>query len=134
MNSSKTSRRDVYYTNDHEWIDFQGSVAYVGICRFKLTGFKEVSKIKLAEPGDFIKKGDLIATVMYKDYIITAAMPVNGRLIQINSKLSEEQNILAQDPENSGWIAMIAPSQPYDRDGLMIAKQYQLNGKGKYAK
>lgn len=134
MNTSKTSRRDVYYTKDHEWVDFQGSVAYAGICRFKLTGFKEVEKIQLAEPGDFLKKGDVFATIVYKDYSITAAMPVNGRLMQFNHKLTNEQNIIIQDPENSGWIALIAPAQPYDRTGLMMAKEYQLNGKGKYTK
>jgi len=51
MNTDKAAKRDLYYTNDHEWIDFQGTIAYTGICLFKLLGFKEIplvlkSKVK----------------------------------------------------------------------------------------
>ncbi|SEN98147.1 hypothetical protein SAMN05660816_01801 [Niastella yeongjuensis] len=45
MEAPNTIKRNLYYTNDHEWIDFQGVVAYVGVCRFKLSGFKEIHKI-----------------------------------------------------------------------------------------
>jgi len=51
MNTDKAAKKDLYYTNDHEWIDFQGTIAYTGICLFKLLGFKEIplvlkSKVK----------------------------------------------------------------------------------------
>jgi glycine cleavage system H lipoate-binding protein len=36
------SRKDLYYTRDYEWIDFQESVAYIGICSFKLAGIKKI--------------------------------------------------------------------------------------------
>ena len=131
----KSINKDLYYTDDHEWIDFQGSIAYIGVCGFKLSGFKEIHRINFKEPSGFKKKGDTIATVIYNDYQIDAHMPVDGKIVEVNETLlSGDQNTLLQHPENSGWIALIIPSQPYDRKDLLLPKQYQMNGKSKYAK
>ena len=131
----KSTDKDLYYTYDHEWIDFQGSVAYIGVCSFKLSGFKEIHQINFKEPSGFKKKGDVIATIIYNDYQIDAHMPVDGKVVQVNEILvSGDQSTLLLHPEKSGWIALIGPTQPYERKDLLLPKQYQMNGKSKYAK
>jgi glycine cleavage system H protein len=135
MNKEKTSKKDFYYTNDHEWIDFQGTVAYVGVCNFKLIGFKEIHQIIFNESEAFKKQGEVIATIKYNDYKIEAHMPVNGKVLQLNDTLlSGNLNVLLQNAEKSSWIALIMPSQPYERKNLLLPKQYQMNRKNKYAK
>jgi glycine cleavage system H protein len=134
MNNQKTSNKDFYYTTDHEWINFQGSIAYTGVCSFKLLGFKEIQQVIFKEPG-FLKSGDLIATIRYNDYHVEARMPVDGNVVELNETLiSGDLNTLLKQAENNGWIAKIIPSQPYERKGLLLPKQYQMNGKNKYAK
>lgn len=126
MQAGKTDNKDLYYTNDHEWIDFHGSVAYVGVCGFKLSGFKEIHQIHFNQPSGFKKKGDIIASVMYMDYQIEAHMPVDGLVIQINETLlSGDRNALLQNPENNGWIALIVPSLPCETNDLLLPTQYQ---------
>jgi glycine cleavage system H protein len=131
----KQAKRDLYYTNDHEWIDFQGSVAYVGICHFKLLGFKEIHQITFSDLLEFKKKGEVIATIRYNDYQIEAHMPADGKVIQVNDALMpENSSLLLQQAESNGWIALIVPSQPYERKELLLSSEYQSNGKNKYAK
>ena len=131
----RSTNKDLYYTRDHEWIDFRGTVAYIGICRFKLLGFREVQQIVFNEPSGFKKRGEVIATIRYNDYQIEAHMPVDGKVIELNEVLtSGDQNMLLHYPENNGWIAMIIPAQPYERKDLLLPQQYQMNGKSKYAK
>lgn len=135
MKMEKTTKKDLYYTNDHEWIDFQGTIAYTGICSFKLIGIKEVHQLLFNEPFGFKKKNDVIGTICYHDYKIKFHMPVDGKVLQINEAiLTGTQNILLQHPEDNGWIALIVPSRPYERNDLLLPKQYQMNGKSKYAK
>ena len=135
MNIEKSTNKDLYYTKDHEWIDFQGTVAYVGVCSFKLTGFKEIHQIIFNEPSGFKKQGEIIATIKYNDYLIEAHMPVDGKVVKFNEKLvSGNPNILLDCAETTGWIALIVPAQPYERKDLLLPKQYQMNGKSKYAK
>jgi glycine cleavage system H protein len=135
MATEKSTNKDLYYTSDHEWINFQGSVAYIGICSFKLLGFKEIQYLNFLCSLGFMKRGDLIATIRYNGNQIEVRMPVDGNLIQVNGALiSGNLGALLKYAESSGWIALIAPSQPYDRGGLLLPKQYQMNGKSKYAK
>jgi len=135
MNMEKNGSKDLYYTKDHEWIDFKGAIAYTGICAFKLTGFKTVQRIVFQEASGFKKRGEIIAFIHYNDYCIEATMPVDGKIIMINEELlSGNRHLLAQVPESHGWIAKIAPSQPYERKDLLLPKEYQMNGKSKYAK
>jgi glycine cleavage system H lipoate-binding protein len=135
MTKEKSFKRDRYYTRDHEWIDFRGTVAYTGVCQFKLIGFKEIHQIRFRETSGFTKKGAVIAVIKYRDYRIEAHMPVDGKIIQLNDALQSGQaNLLLQQAENSGWIALIIPSQPYERKDLLLPKQYQMSDKGKDAK
>jgi glycine cleavage system H lipoate-binding protein len=135
MKVEKSVKRDLYYTNDHEWIDFQGSVAYTGVCDFKLLGFKEIHQVRFRETSGFTKKGEVIATIEYKDYQVEAHMPVDGKLIRINEVLqTETPNLLLQYAENKGWIAAISPSQPYERKDLLRPEQYETHTRRKLVK
>ena len=135
MKIDKAAKKDLYYTKEHEWIDFQGTIAYVGICPFKLTGFKDIHGISLAEPPVFLKQGEKIASITYADYQVEVLMPVAGKIQQINEALfTNDKDIVLKQSEGAGWIALIIPSMPYERKGLLLPKEYQLNNKNKYAK
>lgn len=135
MNNMKSIDNDQYYTKDHEWIHYQGSVAYVGICKFKLTGFKQIQEITFSEPAGFKKQGDIIATIKYNDYLIEAHMPVDGNVLKLNEELvSGNANILLDSAESTAWVALIVPSLPQERKDLLLPIQYQMNGKSLYAK
>lgn len=112
-----------------------GIVAYTGICKFKLTGFKQIEEINFNEPAGFKKQGEVIATVKYHDYLVHAHMPVDGKVLKVNEKLvSGNPDILLDCSEGTAWIALIVPSMPHDRSNLLLPKQYRMNGKSKYAK
>ena len=135
MKNKESGAKDLYYTKDHEWIDFQGSVAYVGISHFKLIGFKEIQELIFIDPTGFKQKGESIAAIKYNDYQVEVTMPVDGKMVKVNTDLLYgNQNLLLNHAETIGWVALIAPSQPFERNDLLLPKQYQMNGKSKYAK
>jgi glycine cleavage system H lipoate-binding protein len=109
-----------YYTWDYEWIDFRGSVAYVGLCPFKLTGIKEIQKIEFSKESDSKKVGEVIASIFYDDYKIDVHMPVSGKILSINNALlTGNENIVILEPESRGYIALIIPTYPLNRHGLI---------------
>lgn len=135
MNLEKSTKKDIYYTKDHDWIDFRATVAYIGVSSFKLIGFKEIHQVIFNEPSGFKKKGDLIATIKYNDYLIQAHMPVDGNVLELNTNLIYgEDKLLLKQAESLGWIALIMPSQPDERKDLLLPKQYLMNSKTKYSK
>jgi len=133
MKTGQQATKDLYYTKDHEWVDFQGTIAYTGICAFKLTGFKDVQQIVFSQGTGFKRQGELIASIRYNDYTIDAHMPVDGHIMRVNTELLSNHRLLLQHPERNGWIALIRPALPYERKGLMLPEQYRM-GKNKYAK
>jgi glycine cleavage system H protein len=125
MMKPPSPKRELYYSTDHEWIDFQGAVAYIGVCAFKLKGIKEVHQLIFAEDTGSRKQGDVVAAVRYDDYQILVHMPVEGKVISINEALwLQEKRLLLDQPENNGWVALIVPSRPYERNGLLQPEQY----------
>jgi len=124
------AKKDHYYTRDHEWIHFQGAQAYTGICPFKLIGFKEIQEIIFTETVGFKKQGETIACIRYKDYLIKAHMPVDGKVIYLNDTLIKGNwQVLLQQPEGIGWIAFIDLAEPHERKGLLLPAQYHETGK-----
>jgi glycine cleavage system H protein len=129
----KTSK-DLYYTKDHEWVNFQGSIAYTGVCKFKLTGFRQIHKIDYGDIIGFAKQGDIIATIIYGDYSINAHMPVDGKITQVNDNLiTMDHKTLLEGIESTAWLVKFIPAKPYDRTDLLLPNQYQMNT-NKYAK
>ena len=127
-NPQKPLKRELFYTDDHEWIDFQGSVAYSGVCSFKLRGIKSIERIDFAESSVIYQAGDIIGSLYCADYKIDIHIPVTGRIQSFNENLLAGRNELMLDqPENNGWFARIVPLLPYDRKGLVISQQYQMN-------
>jgi glycine cleavage system H protein len=124
MKGITTIKRDLYFTRDHEWIDFQGSVAYVGVCSFKLLGFKDVQQIFFNETSATIIRGEVITTIQYDDYLIDVHMPVHGKIIEFNETLLHSKNLLLDKPLHNGWVALIAPSGPSERSDLLLPSQY----------
>lgn len=128
-------KRDLYYTQDHEWIDFQGTIAYIGICHFKLLGFKDIQNVVYEETFGFKKQGEPIAHIFYNDYQVQLHMPVDGKIISLNEELTGGSHAkLLEAAETSAWIAKIIPTQPYERKSLLLPSQYRMNGKSNYAK
>ena len=119
--------RDLYYTLNHEWIDFQGTVAYIGICNSRLTGIKLIKKIVFSKKTGYLNQGDVIAFIHCKDCKVPVHMPVDGKIISRNEEQPLiYQNILQMQPENDGWLALIGLTKPYERKGLMQFEQYRL--------
>ena len=133
MRISPFAKRNLYYTRDHEWIDFQGSVAYIGVCAFKLKGIRHIQKLQLTKSHGMITSGQLVATIFYDDYNIPVHMPVDGELLGFNEALSPESwHFLLDEPETRGWIALIVPSNLHERKELIHTEHYELLKQGKF--
>jgi glycine cleavage system H protein len=132
MNNSKPVMRDLYYTRDHGWIDFQGSVAYIGICNSRLSEIKKVNKIVFSKKTGILNQGEVLAIIHGRNCRIPVHMPVDGKILNLNDGHPLiDQNILQMQPENDEWLAFIGLTKPYERKGLMQFEQYRLFTKKK---
>ena len=132
MLHDQIDKRELYYTHDHEWIDFQGSIAYIGISGFKITGFRAIQQIEWMDTTGLILKESPLAKFTYNDYTVHLHMPVDGKIMELNeSFINAESEEVFKLLINETWVALIAPEKPYERKNLLHLDQYNLKRKSK---
>ena len=73
-----------------------------------LTG--DLRVINHAKPGEFVKKGGLLAQIDHYGKQLKIFSPISGEIQSTNTTLKENPEILQEDPFRSGWIYQIKPS------------------------
>lgn len=116
----------MHYTEDHEWIDFLGVSALVGIHKNKLSGINTILQATFCQVPAALGKGETIAEFQSGKGHFAVRMPVDGSVIAINPKLLNNPSLIINGDLHSIWIAKISPAAPYSRAGLLQEFQYQV--------
>jgi glycine cleavage system H lipoate-binding protein len=89
-----------------------------------LTG--NITRIILKNPGEFIKKGDALITLVRNGKHITLFSPVSGTVRKHNPNLEKESGLINSSPYNEGWIYEITPSKWLrEIQYLFLGKEYR---------
>ncbi len=116
----------MYYTKDHEWIDYLGVSALIGIHKNKLSGINKIVHADFCRIPSVLTQGAVIAEFHSERGILPVYMPVSGSLIAINPKLLNNPSLIFNEAPHSIWVAKISPAAPYLRAGLLQPQQYEL--------
>ncbi len=99
-----------FYSNFHTWAYLQKSgIARVGIDDFLQHVTGEVKFGYLTPQGTFVKKGGLLAKIDQNGKQLQIFSPLSGIITKTNNMLSENPEILNEDPYGKGWICLIRP-------------------------
>ena len=112
-----------YYTQEHEWVQFDDNIATIGITDFAQQSLGDITYIKLPEEGDTIQKDDPFGVVESVKAVSDLYAPVTGRVVEVNLPLLEAPELINQDPYNDGWMIRVEVKSQ-DVEGLMTAEQY----------
>jgi len=101
----------IFYSKNHTWTYLEKSgVARVGLDDLLLHITGEVKLRHCKNPGDSVKKGDLLAEMDQNGKSLRVLSPISGKVLSINSFVDENNKILIEDPYGKGWIYNIEPS------------------------
>lgn len=117
------------YTDDHEWIKVvDGNIAYAGITDFAQSELGDIVFVEVETVGDILSEGDVFGTVEAVKTTSEMFMPVSGKIIEFNSKISafgdDQPELVNKDPYGDGWIVKIEMSNPAELEHLMDASAY----------
>ncbi|GEP89668.1 Glycine cleavage H-protein [Chitinophaga terrae (ex Kim and Jung 2007)] len=131
MKISTISRPRINFTSNHEWIDFNGSVGFVGVSMYRLKGIKNINNIKWLNPKGIIDQGSIIAEIHTSDEIIPILAPIHCKYLGQNQKLSGNLNLILESPQDKGWIFFVTPLKFYSQEPLLSPENYQKLIQGK---
>ena len=115
---------NLHYTKTHEWLRIEGDVLVVGITDFAQDALTEVVWVDLAEVGTTVQAMGACASVESVKSVSDINSPVGGEVIESNTALEDNPEIINEDPYGDGWIFRLQPTDISDIEGLLDSTAY----------
>ncbi len=125
MNKSKMDVREgLWYTEEHEWARIEGDIAVVGITDYAQKELRDVVFAELPEVGDKLTFHKDFGYVESTKAVNAVLSPVSGEVIEVNSKLEDEPELINSDPYGEGWMVKVRMSNKDELEQLLNAGKY----------
>jgi glycine cleavage system H protein len=118
-------QKDLYYTEEHEWLKVDGEKGTIGITDHAQSELGDIVFVDLPEEGEEFSKGDAIGTIEAVKTVSDIYAPVSGEVLEANETLDEEAEKINQDPYGEGWIVKVKLSDKSEVDELLSAEEYE---------
>jgi glycine cleavage system H protein len=116
---------ELKYTKDHEWVRVEGNEAFIGITDFAQRELGDIVYIDINTVGDEISKDEIFGTVEAVKTVSDLYMPVTGTVLEVNTALNDNPELVNSDPYGEGWMVKASVSDASQIDGLLNADAYQ---------
>ena len=116
-----TDRR---YTETDEWVKVEGDIVIVGVTDYAQKKLKDIVGVVFEEPGKKVSKGDVVAELESIKSRGEIYAPVAGEIVEVNTRLEEEPDLINSDPYGEGWLVKIKPNNISDVEKLLTPEQY----------
>ncbi|AIS51447.1 glycine cleavage system H protein GcvH [Thermoanaerobacter kivui] len=114
----------LYYSKDHEWVKVEGDKAYVGITDYAQHSLGNIVYIELPEVGAELSAGDVLGVVESVKAASDVYIPVNGKVIDVNTSIIDDPSLVNNDPYEN-WMILVELKDKSQLDNLMTAEKYK---------
>lgn len=118
---------DLKYSEDHEWVKIEGSLAIIGITDYAQAKLTDVVFVELPEPGEEIETGTEFGSIESVKSVSDLVAPISGEIAEKNDELDDAPEKVNTDPYSS-WMLKVKPSNlEDDLAALMDAEGYKTH-------
>ena len=118
---------ELEYTKEHEWIRVEGEEAYVGITDYAQSQLGDIVFVEVETEGDNLEAGDTFGSIEAVKTVSDLYMPVSGEVLEFNSELEDQPDLVNKDPYGKGWIIKVKIEDEAQLDGLLSADAYKAS-------
>ena len=112
------------YTKDHEWIRVEGDTAIIGITDYAQSQLGDVVFVEIETEGETLAHEEVFGTIEAVKTVSDAFMPVDGEVVEVNSKLADGPDLVNKDPYGDGWMIKVKIANKAQLNDLLSADQY----------
>ena len=117
---------DLRYTEEHEWIKIESdNTALVGVTDFAQSELGDIVFIEIETEGEELGANDIFGTIEAVKTVSDLFLPVAGKVLEVNSALADEPELVNKDPYEGGWLIRMEIANLSSLDGLMDAEAYK---------
>jgi glycine cleavage system H protein len=115
----------IKYSEDHEWVELKGDdLVVIGITDFAQEQLGDLVYVELPEVGDECSRGENISVIESVKAASDLVAPVSGTIIEVNSRLEDEPELVTEDSMGEGWFIKVKLSNTSELDDLMDESAY----------
>lgn len=117
---------DLKYTDSHEWLRLeQDGAVTMGITDHAQESLGDLVFIEAPEVGRQLTAREACAVVESVKAASDAYAPVAGEVIDTNSRLEGEPELINRSPYDEGWIMRIRPDNASELESLLDPDDYE---------
>lgn len=113
------------YSPTHEWVHLDGTTATVGISKFAVDQLTDLITIELPRVGTRVVAGKNFGEVESVKAVSDLYAPIGGEVIEVNSAVVDNVQLLAESPYESGWLIKVKIDNPAEVELLLDAVVYE---------
>ena len=114
------------YTERHEWVRVeQDGIIVVGITDYAQSQMGDLVFVESPMLNDQVSAGQEAAVVESVKTASDVYSPVTGKIVAINEVLTDQPEMVNQEPYQSGWLFKVKLDDISELDHLMQSSDYQ---------
>jgi len=131
MNKDKMTIKKLYICikieniKDHEWVSIEGDIATIGITDFAQSELGDIVYVEIETEGETIEAEEVFGSVEAVKTVSDLFMPISGEIIEFNSDLDANPELVNSNPYEGGWMIKIKISDTSEVESLMSAEDYK---------
>jgi glycine cleavage system H lipoate-binding protein len=103
--------KGLFFDKTHTWAFMEkDGVVKIGIDDFLQRTTGPITRIEMKNPGEKIKKGEKVLSIIQKGKQLNIYAPISGTIIEHNNALVINSSIINSSPYADGWVYMIEPA------------------------
>lgn len=116
--------KDLKYAKTHEWVRVKEQVAYVGISDYAQDSLGDMVYVELPKADAEFARGEEVATIESVKAASTIYAPLSGSIVEVNEALSDQPELINQNPYEA-FIFAVKMSDPAELNDLLDAGGYE---------
>ena len=113
------------YTEEHEWLRFEGDEVVVGITAHAAEQLGDVVFVELPEVGTSITKDEEVVVIESVKAASDILAPIDGEITAVNEAIADEPGKVNDDPEGEAWFFRMTVADPSQMDEFMDEAAYK---------
>ena len=83
--------------------------------------------VEVETEGDNLEAGDTFGSIEAVKTVSDLYMPIAGEVLEFNSELEDQPDLVNKDPYGKGWIIKVKIEDEAQLDGLLSADAYKAS-------
>jgi len=116
----------LFYTKDHVWASVDGNIVTIGLTQFGQTIAGDILYVEAPNTGREITKDEAFMSMESGKWVGRVKSPISGKILESNTELEWESNLVNEDPYGKGWLTKIEATNLQELDNLFRANSPDL--------